>query len=202
MGQNGKITRLPHGVREELNRRLRDGEKGRRLVDWLNSLPEVKAVLRAEFGGGSIREQNLSEYRKRGYREWLERLEAMAEARRVTGEGGEFERLGPCGLTDRFSVWAAARYMQAAAKLKPLHANDDPDWRLLRRMCRDVVELRRADHLARHAGVEERRLKIEEERLAMEQGQTAAEILKLLEEMAGGRAAGGNARAKGAERDR
>jgi hypothetical protein len=35
----GKIGRLPKTVREELNRRLDNGEAGRRLIAWLNSLP-------------------------------------------------------------------------------------------------------------------------------------------------------------------
>ena len=59
--RNGKIARLPHMVREELNRRIRDGEEGKKLVAWLNGLPKVKAVVAAEFGGKPISEQNLSE---------------------------------------------------------------------------------------------------------------------------------------------
>ena len=69
--RNGKIARLPRAMREELNRRLRDGEQGNKLVAWLNGLPEVKAVVALEFGGKPIREQNLSEWRKGGYRDWL-----------------------------------------------------------------------------------------------------------------------------------
>jgi hypothetical protein len=41
MARNGKIARLPIEIRGELNRRLRSGEKARRLVPWLNSMPEV-----------------------------------------------------------------------------------------------------------------------------------------------------------------
>jgi hypothetical protein len=36
-----------------MNCRLPDAERGQRLVDWLNSLPEVQAVLKEEFGGGA-----------------------------------------------------------------------------------------------------------------------------------------------------
>jgi hypothetical protein len=42
------------------------------LVSWLNSLPEVQTVLAAEFAGGKpIREQNLSQWRKRGFKQWF-----------------------------------------------------------------------------------------------------------------------------------
>ena len=64
--RNGKIARLPRSVRQELNRRLEDGEQGNKLVAWLNGLPEVHAIVAAEFGGKSIREQNLSEWKKGG----------------------------------------------------------------------------------------------------------------------------------------
>jgi hypothetical protein len=38
MTRTGKIARLPRELRDELNRRLREGEPGIRLVEWLNSL--------------------------------------------------------------------------------------------------------------------------------------------------------------------
>src|SRR6266436_6472801 len=43
MSHKGKIARLPLAIREQLNRRLQDGEIGRDLVVWLNSAPEVQA---------------------------------------------------------------------------------------------------------------------------------------------------------------
>jgi hypothetical protein len=38
----GKIGRLPKALREEVNRRLDDNEKGRSIIVWLNSLPQVR----------------------------------------------------------------------------------------------------------------------------------------------------------------
>lgn len=68
---NGKIARLPRNIRDELNHRLDDGETGGRILQWLNTLPAVQAVLTAEFGGGLINAQNLSNWRKGGYQHWL-----------------------------------------------------------------------------------------------------------------------------------
>ena len=67
---NGKIANLPAEIREQLNYRLNDGEPGDELVDWLNSKPEVKEVLRKRFDGKPISEQNLSQWRTHGYRQW------------------------------------------------------------------------------------------------------------------------------------
>ncbi len=47
--RTGKIARLPREIRDQLNQRLLDGQPGRRLVTWLNSLPEVKQVLATDF---------------------------------------------------------------------------------------------------------------------------------------------------------
>jgi hypothetical protein len=41
----GKIARLSHQIRDQLNHRLWDGEKAKVLVPWLNSLPEVLSIL-------------------------------------------------------------------------------------------------------------------------------------------------------------
>src|SRR5205807_10069936 len=49
--RNGKIARLPLAIRQELNRRLDEGEQGKKLVAWLTGLHEVQAIVAAEFGG-------------------------------------------------------------------------------------------------------------------------------------------------------
>ena len=76
----GKIARLPREIREQLNQRLEDGEPGNRLVAWLNELPEVKALLAAEFGGAAIKEQNLSNWKQGGFRDWRMRREEIGRA--------------------------------------------------------------------------------------------------------------------------
>jgi hypothetical protein len=63
MTRNGKIARLPAAIREELNQRLLDGEQGKQLVLWLNSLPRVQALLKDKFHGVPISEVNLSQCR-------------------------------------------------------------------------------------------------------------------------------------------
>jgi hypothetical protein len=70
MTRNGKIARLPKTVREELNRRIDNNELGKELVRWLNGLPNVQQVVAQEFNGNPIREQNLSEWKKGGFRDW------------------------------------------------------------------------------------------------------------------------------------
>ena len=68
---NGKIANLPSKIRDELNYRISDGDPGNEIVEWLNSKPEVVEVVNKLFDGTPISEQNLSEWRKRGYQKWL-----------------------------------------------------------------------------------------------------------------------------------
>jgi hypothetical protein len=67
----GKIARLPVAVRDELNRRLHNGALGKNIVPWLNALPEVQRVLAELFGGQPIAENNLSNWRRGGFQDWL-----------------------------------------------------------------------------------------------------------------------------------
>jgi hypothetical protein len=154
--RNGKIARLPLLVREHLNRRLQDGEQGKKLVAWLNSLPEVRSVIHTEFGGRPVREQNLSEWKQGGYRDWL----ALQEAREATARLDE--ELAECGggetqpLSETLARWLAVRYAVATRRLV---ATEGPEhWRLLRELSKDVVELRRGDHSARRLELERARV--------------------------------------------
>ena len=153
--RNGKIARLPRATREQLNQRLRDGEEGKKLVVWLNELPEVKAVLAAEFSGKPIREQNLSEWRKGGYRDWLVHQEALEVAEKIAEDAIDWDANNDAPLTDTLAFWVASRY---AVKIRRVvEAKGRESWRLLRQMCADVVELRRGDHSAQRLILERER---------------------------------------------
>ncbi len=154
--RNGKIARLPHHIREQLNRRLQDGQQGKKLVAWLNSLPEVRAITAAEFGGRPVREQNLSEWKQGGYRDWL----TLQEAREVTARLDE--ELADCGaaegqpLSETLARWLSVRYALATRRL--VETEGPEQWRLLRELCGDVVELRRGDHNARRLEIDRARV--------------------------------------------
>ena len=95
----GKISRLPREIREQVNKKLDAGEPGNRLVNWLNELPAVRALLAGEFGGAAINEQNLSNWKQGGFREWRMqhtvaawgRINAEAQRSQSNAEGVERE---------------------------------------------------------------------------------------------------------------
>jgi len=68
--QTSKISRFPRPIREELNRRLDVSEPGKLVLQWLNSLPEVHAVLHSDFKGETVSKQNLDNWKNTGLRNW------------------------------------------------------------------------------------------------------------------------------------
>ena len=157
----GKIARLPHQIREQLNVRMRNAEKAKPLVQWLNSLPEVQAVLAAQFGGVPILEQNLSQYRKRGYHDWLNQQEALAQVQPLVNQSPESQPATLGKLSDRLASFLLTRYVVATARLRQNGAEPEKDWRLLRQFCHDLVALRRGDHQAEGLRLEQARLDLQ-----------------------------------------
>ena len=96
----GKIGRLPAHLREQLNQRLADGETGETLLEWLNALPTVQAMLHRQFDGHPIRQQNLSNWHLGGYQHWLQQQERRQLIRQLAHDAlaGVME-LTPHGAT-------------------------------------------------------------------------------------------------------
>ena len=160
--RNGKIARLPRAIRQELNRRLQDGEQGKTLVAWLNALPEVQAIGAAEWAGKPLREQNLSEWRKGGYRDWLVQQEALELAARLGEDAAELAAEDRPPLTDTLALWVTARL--AVATRRVAGTEGAAGWRLLRELCADLIELRRGDHSAQRLRMERERLDFDRQR--------------------------------------
>ena len=162
MTRTGKIARLPLSIRDQLNRRLLDNEPGTALLDWLNSLPEVQAILAAEFASQPISPANLSQWKAGGYRDWLTRLDALALARDLQ----DHEALGHEALAapfaDKLAHWLSLHYASAATRA--LAAEDlDPDtrWRFLRQFSADVARLQREEHQAQRIDLERQRVELQ-----------------------------------------
>lgn len=124
MTRNGKIARLPKAIREELNLRIDNSDEGKALVQWLNSLPEVQAVVATEFGGKPIREQNLSEWKKGGYRDWEARQERHAFIRELEQEANVLGSvMEPKAVNRHLSVVLTAELATLLCSLKKI---EDP----------------------------------------------------------------------------
>src|SRR5438874_8620711 len=102
----GKIARLPESIREQLNQRLLDGVIGKEIVSWLNSLPEVNRVMTELFGGHPVTQQNISEWRRRSFHEWLRNKETQTRVLRLAET---FQDVEPEERLRRISAMLAAQ---------------------------------------------------------------------------------------------
>jgi len=156
---NGKIANLPSEIRDELNYRINEGEEGVQLVAWLNAKPEVVEVIHERFDGLPISEQNLSEWRKRGYKKWLahhhmvDEVDALSENAEVIAETGiDCEKL-------LLTLTAAYAQMIQCWITTPA---DEMTYKLAvyKNLTNGVIALRRAE-------IQKVRLEIERERLEL-----------------------------------
>jgi len=138
----GKIGRLPAELREQVNRRLENGEEGKSILLWLNALPEVKAVLTAEFQATPVSPANLTQWRKLGYKDWLRRREAMAMAAEI----GELPVAGNSPVVDQIATWGSVRYLMAVREVVQQRAEGQSHLHTIREFTRDAIALRRLEH--------------------------------------------------------
>jgi hypothetical protein len=164
MTRTGKIARLPIAIRDQLNRRLLDNEPGPSLLEWLNSLPEVLAILVADFASQPVSPANLSQWKNGGYSDWLTRRDALALARDLDDKEalGDDSLAGP--FADKLARWLSFHYASVAVQtLAAEDPDDDPDarQRRLRQLCADVTALQREAHNAQRIALERERLQIQ-----------------------------------------
>jgi hypothetical protein len=183
MTRTGKIARLPSSIRELLNRRLRNGEQGVKVMKWLNGLPKVQEVLAEEFGGRPISEQNISEWKLGGFEDWLRHQETRSWVRALADESADLEEdAGDFSVSDWLSAplaVALGRWIHEIAAEAP---NDPAQRKMLLVVARELAELRRSDH-----GAE--RLRIDRERWEAEQQEkTRKEMEKLRGQAEGAKA--------------
>ncbi len=171
MARTGKIARLPHDIREQLNHRLRDGEEVKSILEWLNPLPEVQAVLSEHFDGRPINHVNVTDWRQGGYADWLVRQDALT----LTANLQDQFVFGDNALADKFNErlarWLAIQYAASAQALVGSEQDQLAKWSRLRQLCADVSRLRRGD-------LHSERLSIERDWLALESTKTNEQFEK------------------------
>jgi hypothetical protein len=117
MTRNGKIARLPLAVRQELNQRLQDGQKATQLVPWLNGLPEVQAVLAAEFNGKPVAPCNLSRWKNGGYESWEDEQNTREAAAALFEESAPLQEAAKNGLSQHVTLLLTARMAEEIRRL-------------------------------------------------------------------------------------
>ncbi len=170
MTRPSKISRLPRQIRDELNRRLDNREQNKRLVQWLNSLPETQSLVAAEFAGQPISPQNLSDWKKSGLRNWQLRQAALEFTQDALPDELETAQLEK--MSAKLIRCLQIRYAAVAGSLPPPDGDPDTELRRLAGLSSNLTAMRRGDLSAE-------RLSIEQQRLALEKSRTSQEMEKI-----------------------
>ena len=171
--RNGKIAHLSRELRDDLNFRLYKGQSLAHLRRWLNSLPEVKAMLREFFDGRPILQQNLSEWKAGGYREWLLHQELLEKKKDLVADAHSLAHTAE-GLADALFGMLTLDYAQTLMKRD---ASEDPaefekKRKTLSLLTQDIVRLRRCD-------LNGRRVEMQSDRMDREHEKTMGQLFTL-----------------------
>jgi len=154
----GKIGRLSKDRRHQLSLRIEDGHPGADIVNWLNQQPDVQKILQDQFSGRPISEQNLSDWKHSGHREWLRREEARESALRLIERSDDvIETTHENHLGDRLALLVAEQITRVSLALLEEEPDLEKRWQRLCAIHREVSQLRRDDHRAIRTTFEQER---------------------------------------------
>ena len=172
--RTGKIARLPRKIRDELNTRIEDGQPAVRLAKWLNSLSEVRKILAEDFHSRDINEQNLTDWKHGGYRDW-QRQRAMREQIRLLAEqAGDLESPNARKtILDNLAAILAAKLAVATQTLLADTTDPKHRWLYLRQAMKQLQQLRRGNYIAARARMELERWELESAPLRREEEKAA-----------------------------
>lgn len=125
MAHKGKIGRLPLNIREEINRRLLDGQTGAKILPWLNALDEVRAILEEDFNGLLVNDENLSQWRKGGYAQWLRRRDQLDHTRELAQMSIKLAKAGGGNLAEGAAAILSGKVLDVLERLDELIASAD-----------------------------------------------------------------------------
>ncbi len=173
--RNGKIAKLPRPLRDQINRALDAGQSAVSIARGLNEIPQVKAMLEAHFGGKPISQQNLSEWKAGGYRDWQLRQELILQHEEFAANIHELSQTAE-GMANALFGMLLLDY---ARLMKNKDGETPEDFEKKRKalsaQLQDIVKLRRCDVQARNVEVQEGRLERDREKTAEEEFQKFTE---------------------------
>lgn len=159
--RTGKIARMSHAIREQLNRLLLDGRWGKDILPWINSQPEARAILDAFYDGEPVSKQNLSNWRRGGYRDWLAHQQNLEAVKLLGVNAKELDEVGEGRLGDRLALCMTARIAAEFNELVSSKEMASERFQKLRALCSQHVALWRTGQNEKWIELERERLKIQ-----------------------------------------
>ena len=175
MARQGKVARLPHALRQEVNRRLLNGDTARSIVEWLNDHDDAKQTLDTYFHGQPFNPQNISEWRSGGYRDWLKKKEKVENLKTLASFSLDLAKAGG-SISEGAAAIAAGEILQT---LENVASDEDAD---LSKLTSAIVSLRQADLARDRLNLDKQKHTTKEKEVALArekfETQTAEQFLK------------------------
>jgi hypothetical protein len=172
--RTGKIGRCPPHIRDEVNRRLLNGEPASKILPWLNGQEVVLRILDEYFHEEPVTPQNLSEWRQGGFADWLKRRERLANLKELSAYAATLGEAAGGNATDGSAAILGGRILE-----KIETALDENDDATLAALVKPLVLLRGTDLEARKSKQRERLLDQKERQIVLEEARfqrTTAEL--------------------------
>lgn len=115
--RTGKIASLPARIREEVCRRLHDGQLSPQIIAWLHTLPDVLRILDEQWREEPISAMNISEWRRGGYQDWLARRERVQNIKVLSDYALDIARNAGTSISDAAAVIAGGQILEALEKI-------------------------------------------------------------------------------------
>ena len=161
----GKIGRSPKSIRDELGRRIEDGEPGKELVKWLNGEPRVQEILKEQFGGRAVTEQNLSEWKQGGHLEWLRQEETRLLVTRLTEQSDDLnEAADGMEISDRYASVLEVELIRVTRTRLEKETDPEKRWQIICEALPKLSQLRCDSHRAVRTFIKRDRWNRERER--------------------------------------
>lgn len=162
--RQGKIARLPHALRMEVNHRILNGELAPALLPWLNIQPDTIRICGEYFDGQLVTPQNLSEWRLGGFKDWLAEREKVENTKSLAAFAAEQAAAAGGGkLSSGLQAILAGHIMEGMEVLLNADQGDEkPDDPVAR-----VQKLGTVIKAMRDADIAERRLGLDEEKVTV-----------------------------------
>jgi hypothetical protein len=110
--RKGKIASLPARIREEVNRRLLDGETAPQIIKWLSSEPDVARVLEERWKGEAVSDNNISQWREGGYEDWKKQNERIEAIKTLSDYSFKLARAAGRSLSEGATAIAGGRILE------------------------------------------------------------------------------------------
>lgn len=120
-----KIGRAPWEIRREVNTRLRDGQTGPIICDWLNSLPIIQAICAEHFAGEPVSQKNLGDYRTGAYKKWLANQAQIERTKDLAAYALNLAHASGGSLADGAAQLLAGSYMAAISAADNMAADGE-----------------------------------------------------------------------------